>query len=92
MRRFLVLLMIIMMVLPASSSSLRARARSNAVLTSNDVYFSFSHNPAFLSAKDYSVSLPISARVNNVSTLLKSDLINFNPSCSAVEEVENDKL
>lgn len=86
MRRFLVLLMLIMMVLPASSSSLRARARSNAVLTSNDVYFSFSHNPAFLSAKDYSVSLPISARVNNVSTLLKSDLINDIKDLSSMDE------
>ena len=55
--------------------SIDARARGNAVLTSEDVSYAFSHNPAFLASSDFSLEIPLSARLYNASGILKNDFI-----------------
>ena len=75
MRKAALILLIATTMLTLNAASIRALSRGDAVLTSNDVRFSFSHNPAFLSARDYSVNIPINARIYNISGLLENDLV-----------------
>ena len=75
MRKAALILLIAITMLTLNAASIRALSRGDAVLTSNDVRFSFSHNPAFLSARDYSVNIPINARIYNISGLLENDLV-----------------
>ncbi len=55
--------------------SIDARARGNAVLTSEDVSYAFSHNPAFLASSGFSLEIPLAARLYNASGMLKNDFI-----------------
>lgn len=75
MRKAALILLIATTMLTLNAASIRVLSRGDAVLTSNDVRFSFSHNPAFLSARDYSVNIPINARIYNISGLLENDLV-----------------
>ena len=75
MKKIISLLIISFIAIPLFSSSISAISRADAVLTSNDTKYAFSHNPAFLAAKDYSISIPVNARLYNAKALLSNDII-----------------
>ena len=76
MRKLIMPIAVLLLIsLPSYSSSLSAVSRGGAVLTSNEINYAFSHNPAFLTSKGFSLILPVNASLYNISGLLDNDLI-----------------
>lgn len=69
-----------------SAISLDAEARGNAVLTSEDVSYAFTHNPAFLSSSGFSLELPLTARLFNASGVLSNDLVENISDIASMDE------
>ena len=81
----------VLLILAASAAclfaiSLDAEARGNAVLTSGDVSYAFSHNPAFLASSGFSLELPLTARLFNASGVLSNDLVENISDIASMDE------
>ena len=81
----------VLLILAASAAclfaiSLDAEARGNAVLTSGDVSYAFSHNPAFLASSGFSFELPLTARLFNASGVLSNDLVENISDIASMDE------